>query len=64
MAPVVYTSSIGMYSADDADPCSGRLREDAEPHPANHYGVYKQANEGNARIYWADRASRASGCAR
>ena len=22
--------------------------------PANHYGVYKVANEGNARIYWAD----------
>ncbi|HET7473073.1 MAG TPA: NAD(P)-dependent oxidoreductase [Candidatus Limnocylindrales bacterium] len=53
MAPVVYTGSIGMYSPSDVDP-SGRLREDAEPHPGNHYGVYKLANEGTARIYFAD----------
>jgi UDP-glucuronate 4-epimerase len=54
MAPVVYTGSIGMFSASDADPTTGQLREDADPHPGNHYGVYKYANEGNARIYWAD----------
>ena len=23
-------------------------------HPTNHYGVYKLANEGNARVYWLD----------
>jgi UDP-glucuronate 4-epimerase len=54
MAPVVYTGSIGMFSASDADSTTGQLREDADPHPGNHYGVYKYANEGNARIYWAD----------
>jgi len=54
MAPVVYSGSIGMFSASDVDRASGQLREDAEPHPGNHYGVYKFANEGNARIYWAD----------
>jgi UDP-glucuronate 4-epimerase len=54
MAPVVYTGSIGMFSASDVDAGSGQLREDAEPHPGNHYGVYKFANEGNARVYWAD----------
>ena len=54
MAPVVYTGSIGMFSAADADPVTNRLREDAEPHPGNHYGVYKHANEGTARIYFAD----------
>jgi nucleoside-diphosphate-sugar epimerase len=54
MAPVVYTSSMAVYTADDADPVSGRLTVDAFPHPPNHYGVYKQANEGNARIYWLD----------
>lgn len=54
MAPVVYTSSIAVYSAGDADPATGRLTTSASPHPANHYGVYKQANEGNARIYWLD----------
>ena len=54
MAPVVYTSSMAVYTADDADPVTGRLTVDAVPHPRNHYGVYKQANEGNARIYWLD----------
>ncbi len=54
MAPVVYTGSIGMFSPGDVDPVSGRLEEDAEAHPGNHYGVYKLANEGSARIYWAD----------
>jgi UDP-glucuronate 4-epimerase len=54
MAPVVYTSSIAVYDAADADPASGRLTTSATSHPPNHYGVYKQANEGNARIYWQD----------
>jgi UDP-glucuronate 4-epimerase len=54
MAPVVYTSSMAVYTADDADPVTGRLTIHAEPHPPNHYGVYKLANEGNARIYWLD----------
>jgi UDP-glucuronate 4-epimerase len=50
----VYTSSIGMFDVDDGDPVTGRLAADATPHPANHYGVYKRANEGNARVYWLD----------
>lgn len=54
MAPLVYTSSMGAYSAGDTDGLTGHLREDAEPHPATHYGVYKVANEGTARIYAAD----------
>jgi len=54
MAPVVYSGSIGMYSPSDVDQVSGRLEEDADAHPGNHYGVYKLANEGSARIYWAD----------
>ncbi len=54
MAPVVYAGSIGMYSPSDVDPMTGRLEEDAVAHPGNHYGVYKLANEGSARIYWAD----------
>jgi UDP-glucuronate 4-epimerase len=54
MAQVVYTSSIGMYSSTDVDKATGRLEEDAQAHPANHYGVYKLANEGNARVYWQD----------
>ena len=54
MAPVVYTSSIAVHTVDDADPLTGRLTTTATQHPPNHYGVYKQANEGNARIYWLE----------
>jgi UDP-glucuronate 4-epimerase len=54
MAPVVYMSSIGAFSGEDADPTTGRLEVDAEAHPMTHYGVYKLANEGNARVYAAD----------
>ncbi|MDQ2965016.1 MAG: NAD(P)-dependent oxidoreductase [Chloroflexota bacterium] len=54
MGPIVYTSSIGMFGAEDADPGTGRLSATASAHPLNHYGVYKLANEGNARVYWLD----------
>jgi UDP-glucuronate 4-epimerase len=27
-------------------------RTDAEPDPTTHYGVFKRANEGNARVFW------------
>jgi nucleoside-diphosphate-sugar epimerase len=30
------------------------LGDDAQPNPRTHYGVYKQANEGTARVYWLD----------
>jgi UDP-glucuronate 4-epimerase len=52
MAPLVYTGSIGMFAPTDVNPATGRLEERAEAHPTNHYGVYKLANEGTARIYW------------
>jgi UDP-glucuronate 4-epimerase len=54
MGPIVYTSSIGMFAPDDVDPETGRLASAATAHPHNHYGVYKLANEGNARVYWLD----------
>ena len=54
MGPVVYASSIGKYSAADIDPDDGILHEDATVTPINHYGVYKHANEGTARVYAAD----------
>jgi UDP-glucuronate 4-epimerase len=53
-APLVYTSSIGAFSAADADEVSHRLEEDADGHPTTHYGVYKRANEGTARVYGLD----------
>ncbi len=52
MAPLVYTSSIGMFAPTDANPATGQLEEAATAHPTNHYGVYKLANEGTARVYW------------
>lgn len=51
---LVYTSSIGMFDAADGDPVTGRLDVHSTPHPTTHYGVYKQANEGNARVYWLE----------
>jgi UDP-glucuronate 4-epimerase len=51
---VVYTGSVGMFDAADADPGTKRLESDATPHPINLYGVYKQANEGTARVYWLE----------
>jgi nucleoside-diphosphate-sugar epimerase len=54
MAPLVYTSSMGAYSAADVDPVTGRLHEGVDGHPTTHYGVYKAANEGTARIYALD----------
>ena len=54
MGPVVYAGSVGMFDAGDADPVDGRLHVDAAAHPPTHYGVFKLANEGNARVYWRD----------
>jgi UDP-glucuronate 4-epimerase len=46
---VVYTSSIAVFDQD-----GGSIAAGAVPRPANHYGVYKVANEGTARAYWND----------
>ena len=54
MAPLVYAGSVGMFDAADADLSSGRLSPDASAHPGTLYGVYKLANEGTARVYWAE----------
>jgi nucleoside-diphosphate-sugar epimerase len=51
---IAYTSSIGVFSLSDADPATGRLAADAVARPNTHYGVYKQANEGTARVYWEE----------
>jgi UDP-glucuronate 4-epimerase len=44
-----YASSAAVYSGTGA-----HLPEDAPASPATHYGVHKLANEGTARVYWAD----------
>jgi UDP-glucuronate 4-epimerase len=50
IARVVYASSAAAYGADDSGAHDERTR------PDTHYGVYKLANEGTARIYWQDDA--------
>lgn len=57
---LVYMSSVALFDARDAEP-TGTVREDAAAHPTTHYGVYKQANEGTARVYWQDDRVRSVG---
>jgi nucleoside-diphosphate-sugar epimerase len=50
--PIVYASSAAYFGSGDGE--RAMEREDALSRPSTHYGVYKQANEGSARIYWQD----------
>lgn len=50
---VVYASSAAVYGPQSGYPRSP-VPSEAPLYPATHYGVYKQANEGTARIYWQD----------
>ena len=48
---VVYASSAAVYGMNDDDDA---LDETAACEPTTHYGVFKRANEGNARVYFLD----------
>src|SRR4030095_2101928 len=48
---VVYASSAAVYGMNDDDV---PLDESADCEPSTHYGVFKRANEGNARVYFLD----------
>ncbi len=50
---VVYASSIAIFDIDDARPGEA-IANAATGHPSTLYGVYKQANEGTARVYWKE----------
>lgn len=50
---VVYASSVAVYGRQEEYPYP-LLPHDAALRPHTHYGVFKQANEGTARIYWQD----------
>jgi len=50
---IVYASSVAVYGRKDEYP-DRLLPHNAPLHPHTHYGVFKQANEGTARIYWQD----------
>jgi nucleoside-diphosphate-sugar epimerase len=48
---VVYASSAAVYGMNDDGVA---LDESAACEPSTHYGVFKRANEGNARVYFLD----------
>ena len=48
---VVYASSAAVYGLNDD---SSPIDESVACEPTTHYGVFKQANEGNAKIYFLD----------
>ena len=48
---VVYASSAAVYGLNDREEA---LDETAQCEPSTHYGVFKRANEGNARVYFLD----------
>jgi len=50
---IVYASSVAVYDAADGD-AAGSVAHGSVGHPTTLYGVYKQANEGTARVYWHD----------
>lgn len=47
---IAYASSTAVYNASDPSPAP----ESGGTSPTTHYGVYKLANEGTARIFWDD----------
>ncbi|EGG17108.1 hypothetical protein DFA_08090 [Cavenderia fasciculata] len=50
--PIIYASSAAVSGpSEDYD---GPINDNASHTPLTHYGVYKQANEGSARVYWMD----------
>jgi nucleoside-diphosphate-sugar epimerase len=50
---LVFASTAGVYGKKNT--YEERLMDhDSRLDPVNHYGVFKQANEGTARIYWQD----------
>lgn len=48
---IVYASSVAVFGPEEFYGHS-TVREGAPLQPNTHYGVFKQANEGNARIYY------------
>ena len=50
---IVYASSAAVYGLNDSDGDEA-LDETVQCEPSTHYGVFKRANEGNARVYYLD----------
>ncbi len=55
---ICYASSAAVFgpSEDDGALADGAAPDESAPcEPVTHYGVYKRANEGTARVYWLDK---------
>lgn len=50
---LAYASSVAVYGIED-EYCAGSVANDAPLLPRTLYGVYKQADEGMARVCWLD----------
>jgi nucleoside-diphosphate-sugar epimerase len=50
---IAYASSAAVIGPEESYP-AGLIPNDAPLYPATHYGVFKQCNEGNAKIYFQD----------
>ena len=50
---ITYASSIAVYGPTDTYSC-GQIAADSSFDPRALFGVYKQANEGTAQIFWQD----------
>jgi UDP-glucose 4-epimerase len=48
---IVYASSVAVFGPEELYGCA-TVREGALLQPNTHYGVFKQANEGSARVYY------------
>ncbi len=53
LGSLVYASTTAVYGLSEEYP-AGPLAHDAPLKPRSHYGIYKQANEGTARVYYQD----------
>lgn len=53
LARLAYASSVAVFGQSEEYP-EGTLDSDAPQNPHTHYGVFKRANEGTARVYWED----------
>lgn len=53
VARVVYASSAAVFGPSEDD--GSAPDESAACEPVTHYGVYKRANEGTARVYWLEK---------
>jgi len=58
---VAYASSAAVYEREDEVRADGAPDESATPHPNSHYGVYKLANEGTARVSFMENGTSSIG---